>query len=102
MVARLTSKAKPADAAAVARTSEATAETSEKTILPSLGASGAIYAAVTLTALAFPHTEIALIIPPSFPIPIQWGVGGLVALDVIGALRGWRYVAPHLDSKIVS
>ncbi|EKM50154.1 uncharacterized protein PHACADRAFT_105762 [Phanerochaete carnosa HHB-10118-sp] len=91
MIARLTSKAKPVDAAAVAKTSETITETSEKTILPSLGASGAIYAAVTLTALAFPHTEIALMIPPSFPIPIQWGVGGIVALDVIGALRGWRF-----------
>lgn len=61
-------------------------------ILPSLGASGAIYAAVTLTALGFPDTQIALLIPPSFPIPIQYGVGGLVAIDMIGALRGWRYV----------
>lgn len=59
-------------------------------ILPSLGASGAIYGTVTLTALAFPDTEIALIIPPSWPMPIQWGVGGLVTMDLIGALRGWR------------
>ncbi|CAL1715584.1 unnamed protein product [Somion occarium] len=59
-------------------------------ILPSLGASGAIYAAVTLTALAFPETEIALIFPPTPPIPIQLGVGGLMAIDIIGALRGWR------------
>lgn len=91
MVARLSSRAKPADAAAVAKTAEAVTETTEKTILPSLGASGAIYATVSLTALAFPHTEIALMIPPSFPIPIQWGVGGLVMLDVIGAIRGWRF-----------
>jgi rhomboid-like protein len=59
-------------------------------IIPSLGASGAIYAAVTLTALGFPDTQIALLIPPSFPIPIQYGVGGLIAIDIIGALRGWR------------
>lgn len=67
----------------------ATANSADK-ILPSLGASGAIYAAVTLTALAFPHTEISLMFPPTFPIPIQWGVGSLIALDVVGALRGWR------------
>jgi rhomboid-like protein len=62
-----------------------------KEILPSLGASGAIYAAVTLTALAFPALHVALIIPPSFPIPIQYGVGGMILLDCVGVLRGWRY-----------
>ena len=67
-----------------------TTSDSVKKILPSLGASGAIYAAVTLTAFAFPETEISLIFPPTNPIPIQWGVGGLVLLDVLGALRGWR------------
>lgn len=95
MISRLTAEAKPVNIAPVsgdvaAATTETAAESTTKTILPSLGASGAIYAAVTLTAMAFPHTEIALMIPPSFPIPIQWGVGGLVAIDIIGALRGWR------------
>ena len=60
-------------------------------ILPSLGASGAIYSAVVVTALAYPHSEIALIFPPTPPIPIQWGVGTLVMLDCIGVIRGWRY-----------
>lgn len=107
IISRVSSQAKPTaaistsnatKAAAVGETSavkavtEPAAESSKDHILPSLGASGAIYAAVTLTALAFPNTEIALMIPPSFPIPIQWGVGGLVALDIIGVLRGWRYV----------
>lgn len=68
------------------------AKDASSSILPSLGASGAIYAAVTLTAMAFPETEISLIFPPTFPIPIQWGVGGMVALDVMGVLRGWRLV----------
>lgn len=61
-------------------------------ILPSLGASGAIYAAVTMTALAFPDSQVALFIPPSYPINIQVGVGGLLLLDTIGILRGWRSV----------
>jgi rhomboid-like protein len=61
-------------------------------ILPSLGASGAIYAAVTVTTLAFPETQISLIFPPTYPIPITYGVGGLLALDLIGAFRGWRSV----------
>ena len=74
-------------------TTAATKSAAVKTgdIIPSLGASGAIYAAVVMTALGFPDTEIALLIPPTFPIPIQYGVGGLVAMDIVGAIRGWRY-----------
>jgi rhomboid-like protein len=59
-------------------------------ILPSLGASGAIYSTVTITALAFPDTSVSLIFLPGLHAPIQYGVGGLVCLDVIGILRGWR------------
>lgn len=96
--AKTVNAAPAASVAALEPAAAAAAATSKETILPSLGASGAIYAAVTLTAMAFPHTEIALMIPPSFPIPIQWGVGGLVAIDIIGALRGWRYVAQFYDA----
>lgn len=59
-------------------------------ILPSLGASGAVYAALVTTALAYPDTHISLILPPTPPIGIQYGVGGLVLMDVVGALRGWK------------
>ncbi|KAF9526093.1 hypothetical protein CPB83DRAFT_870558 [Crepidotus variabilis] len=59
-------------------------------IRPSLGASGAIYAAVTMTALAFPESQVSLFIPPTYPINIQYGVGGLMMLDMIGIMRGWR------------
>ncbi|KIM44829.1 hypothetical protein M413DRAFT_67386 [Hebeloma cylindrosporum] len=81
-------------AGAVAATTASAAQSTSKKrvldILPSLGASGAIYAAVTMTALAFPDSEVALFIPPSYPINIQYGVGALMALDMIGILRGWR------------
>lgn len=82
-------------AAAVAASSgsaRGAAAKKSRDILPSLGASGAIYGAVTLTALAFPESQVALFIPPSYPISIQWGVGGMLLLDTIGILRGWRYV----------
>jgi len=82
-------------AGAVAAASSATTTAAKRTIpdiLPSLGASGAIYAAVTMTALAFPDSQIALFIPPSYPINIQYGVGGLMMLDMIGIARGWRCV----------
>ncbi|KAL5531686.1 hypothetical protein ACEPAG_4563 [Sanghuangporus baumii] len=62
---------------------------SPKDILPSLGASGAIYATVTMTALAYPDAQVFLLFPP-IPLPITWGVGGLVLMDVIGVIRGWR------------
>ncbi|KAF8524209.1 hypothetical protein JB92DRAFT_2881526 [Gautieria morchelliformis] len=65
--------------------------TTAATITPSLGASGAIWACVSLTALAFPDAQMALFIPTSFSIPIQTGTFGMVALDVIGIIRGWRF-----------
>jgi hypothetical protein len=61
------------------------------TILPSLGASGAIYSSVIVSSFAFPQAELSLVFPPTPPFPIQYGVGGLVLLDCIGILRGWRY-----------
>ena len=70
-------------------TTDAVAATS--TIRASLGASGAIYSTVIVSALAFPQAEVSLIFPPTPPFPIQYGVGGLVLLDCIGILRGWRY-----------
>jgi len=101
LVAQLASSANSARrtetwAGAVAATTASAAQSTSKKrvldILPSLGASGAIYAAVTMTALAFPDSEVALFIPPSYPINIQYGVGALMALDMIGIMRGWRFV----------
>ncbi|KIM88094.1 hypothetical protein PILCRDRAFT_813998 [Piloderma croceum F 1598] len=60
-------------------------------ILPSLGASGAIYAAASLTALGFPDSEFGLLFLPTYGIPSQWGMGGIVLMDIIGIMRGWRY-----------
>ncbi|KAF9649170.1 hypothetical protein BDM02DRAFT_3155410 [Thelephora ganbajun] len=71
-------------------TTQALSTSVKESIRPSLGVSGAIYSAVVVTALAYPQSEIALIFPPTPPIPIQWGVGALVTLDCIGVIRGWR------------
>lgn len=86
-------KASPA-ASAIAGTLNNTPLATQRGILPSLGASGAVYASVTLTALAFPDTEVRLILPVFPPIPISMGVGGIVLMDVMGILRGWRSVPP--------
>jgi len=66
------------------------AAASATSILPSLGASGAIYATVTLSALAIPEASVAFIFLPWVQIPISAGVGGLVLLDMVGVWRGWR------------
>ncbi|PWN47115.1 hypothetical protein IE53DRAFT_371726 [Violaceomyces palustris] len=55
----------------------------------SLGSSGAVYAALVLSACAFPEASISLIFLPFFSFPIGWGVSGLVLFDLLGALRGW-------------
>lgn len=73
-----------------ARLSTPSALAAHQSILPSLGASGAIYGALTLTALAFPQTSVALIFFPFFGIPIGMGVAGMCALDLVGLIRGWK------------
>jgi len=78
-----------------ARPAATDAAAATPTILPSLGASGAIYSTVIMSTLAFPDAEVSLVFPPTPSFPIQYGVGGLVLLDCIGILRGWRYVALH-------
>ncbi|KAF7356624.1 Rhomboid domain-containing protein [Mycena venus] len=55
----------------------------------SLGASGAIYACVTIAAMAYPEATVSPIFIP-IGIPIRLGVGALAMMDVIGLIRGWR------------
>ena len=73
-----------------ARPAATDAATAAPTILPSLGASGAIYSTIVMSALAFPDAEVALVFPPTPSFPIEYGACGLVLLDCIGILRGWR------------
>ncbi|WVO17103.1 hypothetical protein L204_104792 [Cryptococcus depauperatus] len=73
-----------------ARISTPQALAHQAAILPSLGASGAIYAALTMTACAFPDSSVGIIFIPFVAIPIGWGVFGMVMVDAIGLIRGWR------------
>ncbi|KAI0709663.1 hypothetical protein C8T65DRAFT_808032 [Cerioporus squamosus] len=54
-----------------------------------LGSSGAIYALFALTALGFPDAEASLIVAPWYSFNIQTGFVALVAIDVLGVVRGW-------------
>lgn len=78
------------DLSNTARVSTASALAAHSAVLPSLGASGAIYATLTLTSLAFPEASVSLIFLPFIPIQIGYGVAGMVAVDVLGLIRGWR------------
>ena len=46
-------------------------------------------ALVTMTALAYPDSQVYLLFPP-IPLPISVGVGGMICLDILGVIRGWR------------
>ncbi len=56
----------------------------------SLGSSGAIYAGLVMSSLAFPQASVGLIFLPFVSFPIGAGVGAMVALDVVGIIRGWK------------
>jgi len=58
-------------------------------IKPSLGASGAIYSMVALTALTMPSASVNILFIP-IAIPIGTAVGGMVVMDMLGIIRGWK------------
>ncbi|KAJ2747670.1 hypothetical protein GGI20_000319 [Coemansia sp. BCRC 34301] len=59
-------------------------------IMPSLGASGAVYAVVGASMMLAPDSKIALIFLPFVPISITQAFPALLAYDFIGALLGWQ------------
>ncbi|KAI0280066.1 hypothetical protein BC826DRAFT_1077503 [Russula brevipes] len=92
LVSKLVKPDKPASPGVIYKiTSGLSSAANPPTILPSLGASGAIYSTVIISTLAFPDAEVSLVFPPTPSFPIQYGVGGMVLLDCIGVLRGWRF-----------
>ncbi|KAJ2656203.1 hypothetical protein IW148_005708 [Coemansia sp. RSA 1199] len=59
-------------------------------ILPSLGASGAVYGVVGAMMMLFPHAQIAIIFLPFIPMSISHVFPALLAYDFAGAVLGWR------------
>ncbi|KAI8324149.1 rhomboid-domain-containing protein [Martensiomyces pterosporus] len=59
-------------------------------ILPSLGASGAVYAVVGATMMMYPNAKIALIFLPFIPVTISQAFPALMAYDLAGAVLGWQ------------
>ncbi|KAJ9475256.1 putative Rhomboid protein 1, mitochondrial (putative) [Pseudozyma hubeiensis] len=56
----------------------------------SLGASGAVYSALVMSAFAFPDAKLGVILLPWVTVDIGVGVVGLVLMDAVGVWRGWR------------
>ncbi|CAG8482043.1 12120_t:CDS:10 [Acaulospora morrowiae] len=61
-----------------------------KNIAPSLGASGAIYACLSVVAVEYPNMSVALIFLPFLPIKISYALSALVAFDLFGIFSGMR------------
>ncbi|KIJ55196.1 hypothetical protein M422DRAFT_219751 [Sphaerobolus stellatus SS14] len=89
--AAATSSATTGAAAAVSATA-ASAVASASRFPHSLGASGALYACVTMCCLAFPKAEAGLIFPADVTVPLPMATGAIILLDVVGVLRGWKRI----------
>ncbi|KAI0728024.1 hypothetical protein C8Q72DRAFT_836482 [Fomitopsis betulina] len=52
-----------------------------------LGASGAVYACMTVCTFAYPDAALSLQMPPVFPVSIGVAMGSLVAFDIVSILQ---------------
>ncbi|KAL1919926.1 uncharacterized protein VTP21DRAFT_1858 [Calcarisporiella thermophila] len=59
-------------------------------VLPSLGASGALFGCLSACAVQHPEASVYIIFLPFIPIKIGVALPCLMALDVVGLLRGWQ------------
>ncbi|KAF2436216.1 hypothetical protein EJ08DRAFT_579224 [Tothia fuscella] len=57
---------------------------------PGLGASGAVYSMLVVSAMAYPKMAVSLIFLPMVPISIGYAVPGMCLVDAVGILRGWH------------
>ncbi|KAG2221178.1 hypothetical protein INT45_007755 [Circinella minor] len=59
-------------------------------IMPSLGASGAIYGLLAGTAYLYPNSSVSLIFLPFIPIKMGYALPAMMGFDLAGILLGWR------------
>ncbi len=57
-----------------------------KSIVPMVGASGAIFGLLAAFAILFPNTELMLLFPP-IPIKAKWLIGGYFVLEVYSSFQ---------------
>ncbi|KAF8928351.1 hypothetical protein EDD21DRAFT_418626 [Dissophora ornata] len=59
-------------------------------IIPSLGASGALFGCLSATACMYPDASVYIIFLPFFPIKIPVALGAMMGLDLVGILKNWK------------
>ncbi|KAI9291732.1 rhomboid-domain-containing protein [Neoconidiobolus thromboides FSU 785] len=59
-------------------------------LIPSLGASGAIFSLVGYTAYHFPEAKANIMFLPFLQFDLQWMLAAFMLLDLTGIVRGWR------------
>ncbi|KAF8984214.1 hypothetical protein BGZ46_008624 [Entomortierella lignicola] len=59
-------------------------------IIPSLGASGALFGCVSATAFMYPDATVYIIFLPFLPIKIPVALGAMMGLDLVGIIRNWK------------
>jgi membrane associated rhomboid family serine protease len=65
---------------------DALADYTVKSIVPMVGASGAIFGLLAAFAILFPNTELMLIFPP-IPIKAKWLIGGYFVFEVYNSFQ---------------
>ncbi|KAI8149999.1 hypothetical protein BJV82DRAFT_585427 [Fennellomyces sp. T-0311] len=59
-------------------------------IMPSLGASGAIYGLLSGTAYLYPNSSVSLVFLPFIPIKMGYALPAMMGFDLAGIMLGWR------------
>ncbi|KAG0041941.1 Rho- GTP-binding protein RhoN [Gryganskiella cystojenkinii] len=60
-------------------------------MIPSLGASGALFGCVSATAYMYPDASVYIIFLPFFPIKIPMALGAMMGLDLVGIIKNWKF-----------
>lgn len=70
----------------------------QRSLIPSLGASGAVYSTLVMSAYSNPDIKVNLIFLPFFGFSISTGVMAMVGFDIVGLVAGWKLLdhAAHL------
>lgn len=77
---------------------ESFAVLSKRPILPSVGASGGIFALLSIHTCLYPDSQMYLIFFPFFSFAAKHGLAALMLFDTVGLLRSWQVIghAAHL------
>ncbi|KAG0248569.1 hypothetical protein BG011_010129 [Mortierella polycephala] len=60
-------------------------------MIPSLGASGALFGCVSSTAYMYPDASVYIIFLPFLPIKIPVALGAMMGLDLVGIIKNWKF-----------